>query len=184
MGHEYGWFVLVDAAQAIRHERVDVQALDCDFLAFSGHKMMGPTGIGVLYGKRALLDELPPTGFGGEMVEEVRTDCSTFEAAPLRLEPGTPNYVGAIGLSAAIDFLEAVGRDDITQREHELLEQLETGLAALPRVHIEYYGHAAGQDGRGRAIGIAVRPTAFGRGAFPGQGVPFITCILQHVSGS
>ena len=136
MGHEYGWFVLVDVAQAIRHERVDVQALDCDFLAFSGHKMMGPTGIGVLYGKRALLDELPPTGFGGEMVEEVRTDCSTFEAAPLRLEPGTPNYVGAIGLSAAIDFLEAVGRDDITQREHELLEQLETGLAALPRVHI------------------------------------------------
>lgn len=136
LAHERGWLVLVDAAQGMRHGTVDVQAMGCDFLCFSGHKMLGPTGIGVLYGRRGLLDELPPTAFGGEMVEEVSGERSLFERAPLRHEAGTPNYVGALALAAAIDFLEGVGREAVAERERRLLMRLEEGLRALGRVRV------------------------------------------------
>ena len=122
LAHAHGVLVAIDAAQSIRHEPVDVRALDCDFLAFSGHKMGGPTGIGVLYGKMAELEKLPPVRFGGEMVGDVRVSQTTFERPPLKFEAGTPNYVGAVGLAAAMDYLDHVGRADIHVYEHDLLE--------------------------------------------------------------
>ncbi|MDO5117161.1 MAG: cysteine desulfurase [Eggerthellaceae bacterium] len=136
MAHQRGWLVSVDAAQSIRHEHVDVAALDCDFLSFSGHKTLGPTGIGVLYGKEELLNELPPVAFGGEMVDTVRTSDTTFESAPLRFEAGTPNYVGAIGLAAALDYLELLGRDVVAEREYALFDYAEQCLEEVPGVQI------------------------------------------------
>lgn len=136
MAHEKGWLFSVDAAQSIRHEMVDVADLDCDFLSFSGHKIMAPTGIGVLYGKKDLLNQLPPVAFGGEMVDTVRTEATSFEQAPLRFEAGTPNYVGAIALAASLDFLESLGREDIRVREKELLAYAETQLSAVEGVAI------------------------------------------------
>ena len=123
---------VVDAAQSIRHEVVDVQAMDCDCLAFSGHKMGAPTGIGVLYGKLDLLENLQPVRFGGEMVEDVRIAGTTFTRAPLRFEAGTPNYVGAIGLSAAISYLEELGLDDVRTREAQLVRHAEDKLRSVP----------------------------------------------------
>lgn len=134
--HRHGAKVLVDAAQSIRHERIDVQDLDCDFLAFSGHKTLGPTGIGVLYGKKELLDELPPTAFGGEMVDTVRAAATSFERAPIKFEAGTPNYVGAIGLNTALEFIERIGRDDICQYEHALIDYAQQALSSVPLVQI------------------------------------------------
>lgn len=136
MAHEHGWLVSVDAAQSARHERIDVSALDCDFLSFSGHKMLGPTGIGVLYGKEELLDELPPVSFGGEMVDTVRKAATTFETAPLRFEAGTPNYVGAIALAAACDYLDSLDRDAICEREHALVAYAEECLMNVPSVTV------------------------------------------------
>lgn len=130
--HGVGAKVLVDAAQLIAHAAVDVQQLDCDFLVFSGHKLYGPTGIGVLYGKDELLEQMPPWQAGGEMIERVSFSGSTFLPPPLRFEAGTPNIAGVIGLAAAIDYLN---RQDLTaQRAHEaaLLAQLEAGIDALP----------------------------------------------------
>lgn len=121
MAHAHDVAVVVDAAQSIRHEIVDVQAIGCEFMAFSGHKMGGPTGIGVLYGKMSELEKLRPVRFGGEMVGDVRVTETTFERPPLRFEAGTPNYVGAIGLAAAADYLDALGRNDIGAYEGELL---------------------------------------------------------------
>lgn len=132
--HRHGAKVLVDAAQSIRHERVDAQDLDCDFLAFSGHKALGPTGIGVLYGKKELLDELSPVAFGGEMVDTVRAEATSFERAPIKFEAGTPNYVGAIGLNAALEFIERIGRDDIGRYEHALVEYAQQALSSIPFV--------------------------------------------------
>ena len=131
MAHAHGVKVAVDAAQSIRHEAVDVQALDCDFLAFSGHKMGGPTGIGVLYGKMAELERLRPVRFGGEMVGDVRVAGTTFERAPLRFEAGTPNYIGAIGLAAAMDYLDNLDRAEVGKYEHELLAYAEERLAGI-----------------------------------------------------
>ena len=136
LAHAHGAAVVVDAAQSVRHERVDVQAIDCDFLAFSGHKMGGPTGIGVLYGKLEQLERLEPARFGGEMVKDVRAATTTFEAPPLRYEAGTPNYVGAIGLAAAIDYLETVGRDNIYAYEHELAAYAEGKLSEIDGLHM------------------------------------------------
>ena len=130
--HAHGALAVVDAAQSIRHEVVDVQAMDCDFLAFSGHKIGAPTGIGVLYGKLDLLESLQPVRFGGEMVEDVRIAGSTFTRAPLRFEAGTPNYVGAIGLSAAIAYLEDLGLDDVRAREAQLIHYAEDKLQLVP----------------------------------------------------
>ena len=122
--------VLVDGAQAVSHMPVDVQDLDCEFYAFSGHKMFGPTGIGILYGKEALLDEMPPYQGGGDMILEVRFDGTTYNQLPYKFEAGTPNISGAVGLGSAVDYLQSLGMDRIARYENELLayliEQLQT----------------------------------------------------------
>lgn len=104
--HKHGVPVLIDGAQAIHHEMVDVQELDCDFYVFSSHKMYGPTGTGVLYGKEKWLDKMPPWQGGGEMIKTVTLETSTFNELPFKFEAGTPDYVGVIGLGAAIDYIE------------------------------------------------------------------------------
>ncbi|MBR4898231.1 MAG: cysteine desulfurase [Prevotella sp.] len=128
--HEHGIPVLVDAAQSAPHMRLDVQDLDCDFLAFSGHKMYGPTGIGVLYGKEAWLEKLPPYQGGGEMIDKVSWERTTFEQPPLKFEAGTPDYVATHGLATAIDYISQLGLDNIEAHEQELtryaMEQLST----------------------------------------------------------
>ncbi|HUO67576.1 MAG TPA: cysteine desulfurase [Gammaproteobacteria bacterium] len=131
--HAVGALVLVDAAQAVPHMRIDVRALDCDFLAFSGHKMFGPTGIGVLHGKRKLLEALPPYQGGGDMILTVSFDRTTYNALPYKFEAGTPNITGAVGLGAAIDYLERIDFDALAAHEHALLEHAtERLLAEIP----------------------------------------------------
>ncbi len=120
--HRAGAVVLVDGAQAVPHMRVDVRALDCDFYAFSGHKMFGPTGIGVLYGKRALLSAMPPYQGGGDMILTVRFERSTYNALPYKFEAGTPNITGAVGLGAAVDYLERIDFAAAAVHEHALLD--------------------------------------------------------------
>ncbi|SMQ83999.1 cysteine desulfurase / selenocysteine lyase [Bacillus sp. OV166] len=120
IAHENGAIMVVDGAQSAPHMRIDVQDLDCDFLAFSGHKMCGPTGIGVLYGKKHLLENMEPIEFGGEMIDFVQLYESTWKELPWKFEGGTPIIAGAIGLGAAIDFLNEVGLDQIAEHEHKL----------------------------------------------------------------
>ena len=135
--HGVGALVLVDAAQAVPHLRVDVRALDCDFLAFSGHKMFGPTGIGALYGKRKLLEALPPYQGGGDMILTVSFDRTTYNALPYKFEAGTPNITGAVGLGAAIDYLERIDFGALAAHEHALLEHAtERLLAEIPGVRL------------------------------------------------
>lgn len=122
IAHQHGAVVLIDGAQGAPHMQVDVQELDCDFYAFSGHKMCGPTGIGVLYGKRDLLEAMEPFEFGGEMIDFVDWYDSTWKELPWKFEGGTPTIAGAIGLGAAIDFLNEVGMDNIAAHEHELAD--------------------------------------------------------------
>ncbi len=136
LAHSYGAKVLVDAAQSIRHEPVDVASVDCDYLVFSGHKMMAPTGIGVLYGKPEALECMEPSVFGGEMVAQVRFEATSFESLPLRLEAGTPNYVGAIALAEACAYLQRIGRSWIGEYERELLYALEEKLGRMGAVTI------------------------------------------------
>ncbi len=128
--HAHNVPVLVDAAQSVPHMTVDVQALDCDFLAFSGHKVYGPTGIGVLYGKEQWLDRMPPYMGGGEMIDRVSFEGTTFNELPFKFEAGTPDYIASTGLARAIDFVCQLGMEDIEQHERELthyaLEQLQT----------------------------------------------------------
>src|SRR5690606_23940256 len=112
--------LVVDGAQAAPHLKIDVQQLDCDFFAFSGHKMVGPTGIGVLYGKQALLEEMEPVEFGGEMIDFVGLYDSTWKELPWKFEGGTPIIAGAVGLGAAIDFLNEIGLNNIEQHEHAM----------------------------------------------------------------
>ena len=130
MAHERNIPVLVDAAQSAPHMALDVQQLDCDFLAFSGHKMYGPTGIGVLYGKEEWLEKLPPYQGGGEMIDRVSWEKTTFERLPFKFEAGTPDYVATHGLATAIDYLSSVGLDSVEAYEKELthycMEQLRT----------------------------------------------------------
>ena len=128
MVHAAGAAVSLDAAQAMRHGPVDVQALGCDFLCFSGHKMMAPTGVGVLYGKRAWLERLPPAFFGGGMVDEVRCEDATYGDIPFKFEAGTQNIAGIIGLGAAINYLRAVGLPEIYAYEAELIACAEARL--------------------------------------------------------
>lgn len=118
--HSHGVPVLVDGAQSTPHFKVDMQDLDCDFFAFSGHKMYGPTGVGVLYGKESWLDKLPPYQGGGEMIEHVSFEHTTFERLPLKFEAGTPDYVATHGLAVAIGYLNALGMDNVSAHEHEL----------------------------------------------------------------
>ena len=130
IAHEHGVPVLVDAAQSAPHFKVDVQALGCDFLAFSGHKMYGPTGIGVLYGREEWLDRLPPYQGGGEMIATVSFERTTYERPPLKFEAGTPDYIATHGLAVAIDYIERIGLDRIAAHERDLtrycMEQLRT----------------------------------------------------------
>ena len=128
--HAHGIPVLVDGAQSAPHFKVDVQAMDCDFFAFSGHKMYGPTGIGVLYGKEEWLEKLPPYQGGGEMIDKVTWEKTTFERLPFKFEAGTPDYIATHGLATAIDYLNCVGLDSVKAHEAELtrycMEQLRT----------------------------------------------------------
>ena len=134
--HRNGGVVLVDAAQSAPHMKVDVQALDADFVAFSGHKLMAPMGIGVLYGKEKLLDAMPPFLTGGEMIDSVPRDGAVFAPVPQKFEAGTVNAAGAVGLAAAIRYLQEKGFDYIQKKELELTQRAIEGLGALPYVHI------------------------------------------------
>jgi cysteine desulfurase/selenocysteine lyase len=138
VAHKHGAVMLVDGAQSTPHMKVDVQDLDCDFFAFSGHKMCGPTGIGVLYGKKALLEKMEPVEFGGEMIDFVELYESTWKELPWKFEGGTPIIAGAIGLGAAIDFLEEVGLDNIIEHEHTLADHAFEVMSAIDG--IEIYG--------------------------------------------
>lgn len=129
--HEVGAVMVVDGAQAVPHMSVDVQDLDADFYAFSGHKMCGPTGIGVLYGKQNLLEKMEPIEFGGEMIDFVYHDHSTWTELPWKFEAGTPNIAGAIALGSAIDYLTEIGMDNIHQHEQELVEYVFPKLKAI-----------------------------------------------------
>ena len=130
IAHEHGVPVLVDGAQSTPHFKVDVQDLDCDFFAFSGHKIYGPTGVGVLYGKEEWLDRLPPYQGGGEMIESVSFERTVFERLPFKFEAGTPDYVATHGLATALNYVSALGMDNIAAHEHELtaycMEQMQT----------------------------------------------------------
>ena len=130
IAHAHGIPVLADGAQSAPHFKIDVQAMDCDFFAFSGHKMYGPTGIGVLYGKEEWLDKLPPYQGGGEMIDKVTWEKTTFERLPFKFEAGTPDYIATHGLAKAIDYIESIGFNAIQQHEQELtrycMEQLMT----------------------------------------------------------
>ncbi|ADU95456.1 cysteine desulfurase [Geobacillus sp. Y412MC52] len=136
IAHERGAVVVVDAAQSAPHMKVDVQELDCDFLALSGHKMCGPTGIGVLYGKKKWLEQMEPIEFGGEMIDFVELYDSTWKELPWKFEGGTPIIAGAIGLGAAIDFLEQVGLDAIAAHEHELAQYALSRMADIEGVTV------------------------------------------------
>lgn len=131
-----GACVLVDGAQAVAHMTVDVQALDCDFYVFSGHKIYGPTGIGVLYGKYDVLNHMAPWQGGGDMIHTVSFEESTYAPVPQRFEAGTPNIAGAIGLAAALDYVQAIGLDKIGAHEHALLQYAEAQLQQLPGLTI------------------------------------------------
>jgi len=134
--HALGALTLVDAAQSAGHLPINVQELGCDFLAFSGHKMCGPTGIGVLYGRAEIMDSMPPWHGGGEMIVSVSLEKSAFKKAPHRFEAGTPNIAGAIGLAAAIDYLEQIGRPVIFEHDAQLARYAAERLTELPGMHI------------------------------------------------
>jgi cysteine desulfurase/selenocysteine lyase len=134
--HAAGAVVLVDAAQSVPHMPVDVQDLDCDFLAFSGHKMCGPTGIGVLYGKEALLEAMPPFLGGGDMIRKVEWESATWNRLPWKFEAGTPAFVEGIGLGAAVDYLTGIGMEAIAAHERELTAYALERLSALPGLNI------------------------------------------------
>lgn len=144
IAHAHGIPVLVDGAQSAPHFKVDVQAMDCDFLAFSGHKMYGPTGIGVLYGKEEWLDRLPPYQGGGEMIDLVSWERTTFERPPLKFEAGTPDYVATHGLATAIDYIEQIGIDAIAAHERELTRYAMEQMQQIPGMR--FYGEAEEKD--------------------------------------
>ena len=136
LAHAAGALALIYGCQAVPHTRVDVQAIGADFYAFSGHKLYGPTGIGVLYGKEEILDALPPYQGGGEMILSVTFERTTYKKSPHRFEAGTPAIVEAIGLGAAVDYLERIGLDRIGVHEHALLDYATDRLSALPRLRL------------------------------------------------
>jgi cysteine desulfurase/selenocysteine lyase len=136
LAHAQGIPVLLDGAQAVPHASVDVRALDCDFYAFSGHKVYGPTGIGVLYARESLLASMPPWQGGGEMILSVQIESSTYNDLPWRFEAGTPNISGAIGLGAALEYVESLGREAIAAHERALLELATARLAAVPGLRL------------------------------------------------
>ena len=145
LAHERGIPVCIDGAQSVPHMPVNVQAMDCDFLVFSGHKMYGPTGIGVLYGKREWLDRLPPHEGGGEMIQHVRWSGTTYGELPYKFEAGTPNFVGSYALHKAIEYMQSVGMETIEAHERDLTSYCEEQLSALDGIHI----YAVGQPKTG-----------------------------------
>ena len=136
LAHEKGAIVVVDGAQSVPHMKIDVQKLDADFFVFSGHKMAGPTGIGVLYGKEQYLNQMSPVEFGGEMIDFVYEQSATWKELPWKFEAGTPNMAGAIGLAAAIDYLEAIGMDEIERHEQDLIAYVFPKLQAIEGLKI------------------------------------------------
>lgn len=136
--HEVGAISIVDGAQLIPHVKTDVEDIDCDFLAFSGHKMFSPMGIGVLYGKYELLDKLEPFNYGGDMIEYVYEQESTFQEPPIKFEAGTPNVGGVLGLKAAIEYVEKIGMDEIFAYEHELTSYAYDLIKDIPNIKIFY----------------------------------------------
>ena len=136
LAHRHDIPVLIDAAQSVQHIKVDVQALDCDFLVFSSHKIYGPTGVGVLYGKEKWLNALPPYQGGGEMIETVTFEKTTFNKLPYKFEAGTPDYVGTATLATALDYVSAIGIDEIARYEHALLTYATEQLLQVPRLRI------------------------------------------------
>lgn len=144
IAHAHGAHILVDGAQSVPHFAVDVQDLDCDFLVFSGHKVYGPTGIGVLYGRESLLEQMPPYQGGGEMIARVTFEHTTFERLPFKFEAGTPDYVGTHALAAAIDYVTALGMDNIHAHERAVTAYAMEQMAAIPGMQL--YGTASGKD--------------------------------------
>ncbi|MGL5681906.1 MAG: aminotransferase class V-fold PLP-dependent enzyme [Marinifilaceae bacterium] len=138
--HAQGAKVLIDAAQGVQHLPTDVQALDCDFLVFSGHKLYGPTGVGVLYGKEELLEQMPPWQGGGEMIKEVRFEKTTYNELPFKFEAGTPDFIGIVGLGEAIKYIQHVGMAEIAAYEHDLINYAMAEVSSIPYVRI--YGTA------------------------------------------
>ena len=136
LAHEKGAIMVVDGAQSVPHMKIDVQKLDADFFVFSGHKMVGPTGIGVLYGKEHYLNQMSPVEFGGEMIDFVYEQSATWKELPWKFEAGTPNMAGAIGLAAAIDYLEAIGMDAIEHHEQDLIAYVFPKLQAIEGLKI------------------------------------------------
>ena len=161
LAHEKGVAVCVDGAQSVPHLAIDVQRLDCDFLVFSAHKMYGPTGLGVLYGKKEWLDKLPPAEGGGEMIEHVSFEKTTYNVLPYKFEAGTPNYVGSYAFGKAIDYLQAIGLEEINTHEHTLAAYIEQELSPISQVKV----YAAGREKAGavsfnvyRADGVLIHP--------------------------
>ena len=161
LAHEKGAAVCIDGAQSVPHLVIDVQQLDCDFLVFSAHKMYGPTGLGVLYGKKEWLDKLPPVEGGGEMIERVSFEKTTYNVLPYKFEAGTPNYVGSYVFGRAIDYVQSVGLELVAEHEHKLAEYVEEELSKISQVKI----YAAGRKKAGavsfnvyRADGALIHP--------------------------
>ena len=144
IAHEHGVPVMVDGAQSTPHFKVDVQALDCDFFAFSGHKIYGPTGVGVLYGKEEWLDRLPPYQGGGEMIESVSFERTVFERLPFKFEAGTPDYVATHGLATALNYVSALGMDNIAAHERELTAYCMEQMQTIPGIRL--FGTTPGKD--------------------------------------
>ena len=153
LAHEKNALMIVDAAQSVPHMPVDVKKLNCDFLCFSGHKMFGPTGIGVLYGKRVLLEELKPMIYGGDMIKEVTWDQSSWNNLPWKFEAGTPNIAGGIGLGAAVEYIQRIGIETIQHNEEELTEYALEQLQQISGVTI--YGPLTTKD-RGAVISFSI----------------------------
>ena len=136
LAHEKGAVIVVDGTRSIPHMRVDVQDLDADFFVFSGHKIFGPMGIGVLYGKEKLLDAMPPFLTGGEMIDSVRRDGATYAELPHKFEAGTVNARGAAGLAAALDYVDSIGYEEMQKREEKVIRYVMEGMKKIPHVHI------------------------------------------------
>ena len=160
IAHSFNAVIMIDAAQSIQHMPVDVQALDCDFIAFSGHKIYGPTGIGVLWGKEALLDKMQPYQGGGDMIETVTLEKSSYNKLPFKFEAGTSNYVDAHGLAVAIDYVSSIGIDTIANHEHNLMVHATQRLQAIENLTI--YGNAPIKSGAISFLFNGVHPTDVG----------------------
>ena len=136
LAHEAGAHVLIDGAQSVQHTKIDVQDMGCDFFAFSGHKIYGPTGIGALYGRKELLDEMPPFLGGGDMVDCVQFGKTTYNELPFKFEAGTANYIDAVGLETAIRYVESIGMDDIAACEHDLMRYARKQLSEIEGIRL------------------------------------------------